>query len=498
MTDGDRARWQRVTEVFARALERPAGERAAFVQRECAGDPELASDVLSLLRAHDRASSSEFLERPAAALVPDLLDDDSEEFVGRRIGPYVIRSQIGRGGMGVVFKAEDTRLGRAVALKMVPRGLAQNERSRERLRREARLAASLSHPAIATVYALEEAGDSGEIFIASEFVNGRSLRDELAHGPIPREWLMPTACAIAGALAEAHARGIVHRDLKPENVVRRDDGQIKVLDFGLAQLVDPSGPTMARLTVTGAVIGTPGYMAPEQLRGEAADARADVFTFGVLLFELATGRHPFGGGDAGSMLAALLEGRTPLPDAPVVTPEIDAIVRRCLRTRAEERFATGGELLAALTAASHAAPAAVPSGTAVWWWQFHQAAISVFHSAMLVALWFARGSFPPPWGNVLFYVALTAETIAVTMRLHLLFSSRLDRDLLRSQRAHVARPVARLDLLYGAVLLAVALRSASLDLPAAPLLVAAAIVSLLSLLVIEPATTRAAFDPHRS
>jgi hypothetical protein len=498
VTGTDRERWQRVTDLFSRALEQEPGARAAWVHRECGGDPRLAADVLSLLRAHDRASSGEFLDRPAAALVPDLLEDDSAEFIGRRIGPYVIRAQIGRGGMGVVFEAEDTRLGRSVALKAVPRELAQNERSRERLRREARLAASLSHPAIATVYALEESAESGELFIASEFVSGRTLRDELAAGPLPRETLLSTARAVAGALAEAHARGIVHRDLKPENVVRRDDGQIKVLDFGLAQAIRPSSETVAKLTMTGAVVGTPGYMAPEQLRGEMADARADVFAFGVLLFELATGRHPFGGGDAGAMLTALLEGHTPLPDSPIVSGEIDAVVRRCLRTRADERFSDGAAVLAALNAVERGGDAAAASGSALWWWEFHQIAISVFHSAVLVALWLLRGLFPAPWGNVLFYAGLAAETIAVTMRLHLWFSSRLERDLLRWQRRRVSRPVAALDLLFGSILLAFALRSAHLDQPHAPLLVAGALVSLLSLLVIEPATTRAAFRSSNS
>jgi serine/threonine-protein kinase len=491
MTDADRVRWQRVTELFAQALERPAADRSAFLQSACQGDPELAHDVTSLLQAHERASSGQFLDRPAASLVPELLGDDTSDYIGRHVGPYVIRSEVGRGGMGVVFRAEDTRLGRTVALKAVPRDLAQNERSRERLRREARAVASLSHPAIATVYALEEA--DGEVFIASEFVPGRSLREELSRGPLPRDALVATARAIAGALAEAHARGIVHRDLKPENIIRRDDGAIKVLDFGLARTTSSSGPTVTRLTVTGSVVGTPGYMAPEQLRGEPVDARADVFSFGVLMYELATGRHPFGGGDAGSMLAALLEGQTPMPGAPLVTPEIDVVIRRCLRPRAEDRFASGVELLVALNAAARTGGAVARAGSAMWWWQFHQVALSIFHSAMLVLLWFSRGLFAAPMGNVIFYGALAVETAAVTMRLHLWFTSRIEPELLRAQRARVTAPTRALDVLFGVILLATALRGANLDTPGAPALLTASIISLLSVLVIEPATTRAAF-----
>jgi predicted Ser/Thr protein kinase len=491
MSETDRARWQRVTELFAQALDRPSRERGAFIQHASGGDADLARDVMSLLEAHERAASQQFLDRPAASLVPELVTDDTSDYIGRRVGPYVIRSELGRGGMGVVFKAEDTRLGRTVALKAVPRDLAQNERSRERLRREARAVASLSHPAIATVYALEEA--EGEVFIASEFVPGRSLREEVSRGPLPREALISTARAVAGALAEAHARGIVHRDLKPENIIRRDDGAIKVLDFGLARTTSSSGPTVTRLTVTGSVVGTPGYMAPEQLRGEPVDARADVFSFGVLMYELAAGRHPFGGGDAGSLLAALLEGHTPVPEAPLVTPAIDSVIRRCLRPRPEDRFASGVELLVALNAAVHPGAAIVRAGSAVWWWQFHQVAISIFHAALLVLLWFSRGLFGPPVGNVIFYGALAAETAAVTMRLHLWFSARMEPEVLAAQRARVTRPIMALDVLFGLIVVAAAIKGANVDAPAAPALLTASIISLLSVLVIEPATTRAAF-----
>jgi hypothetical protein len=259
--------------------------------------------------------------------------------------------------------------------------------------------------------------------------------------------------------------------------VRRDDGQIKVLDFGLARTIGlDSAATRTRLTVAGALLGTPGYMAPEQLRGEPADRRADVFAFGVVLHELATGQRP----DDESAPATL-------------PPQLDAIIRRCLRANPGERFDSGLDVLAALTASGEMPPAAVEPSAGLWWWQFHQVAVAAFHSSMLIALWLARGWFPRPWGNVVFYTALAVETAAVTMRLHLWFSSRYHRELLAVQRARVQRPLVVLDLAYAALLLATALSAANADLPAAPLFLVAAIASFLALLLIEPATARAAF-----
>jgi predicted Ser/Thr protein kinase len=444
-------------------------------------DAELATELRALLASHERAAGSDFLEQPAAALDPDLVYDDlsgERTAIGRSIGPYVIRSQIARGGMGVVFCAEDTRLGRTVALKAIAPELARDERSRERLRREARAAAALSHPSIATVYALEES--DGELFIASEYVPGRTLREELKDGPLPPARVTETARAIASALAAAHAHGIVHRDLKPENVVRRDDGQIKVLDFGLARsLLLDDAPTETRLTVAGAVLGTPGYMSPEQLRGESTDRRSDVYSFGVLLLELATGRRPSESAEAST------SGSLPAPLA--------AIVRRCLRPRPEDRFDSAVELLAALMGSGEAAAVSAAPGSSLWWWQFHQVAIAIFHSVMLVVLWFTRGWFSPPWGNIFFYGALGIETAAVTMRLHLWFSSRYHFETLGVQRARVRGPLLALDGLFAGLLLVAATAAVRGDRAAAPLLVIASIASALALLLIEPATARAAF-----
>jgi hypothetical protein len=482
MTDTDRERWRRVGDLFARALELDAAGRERLLA-DLSGDAELSAELRALLASHERAAKSGFLEEPAAALDPGLLREDSSgtSAIGRSVGPYVIRSQIARGGMGVVFCAEDTRLGRTVALKAIAPELARDERIRERLRREARATATLSHPSIATVYALEES--DGELFIASEYVPGRTLREELKDGPLHPARVVETARSVAGALATAHAHGIVHRDLKPENVMRRDDGQIKVLDFGLARsLAIDSSLTRTELTMAGAVLGTPGYMSPEQIRGEPTDRRSDVYSFGVLVHELATGQRPSEGAEA------ITSANLPSPLA--------AVIRKCLRPRPEDRFDSGVEVLAALMGSEETSP--LPAG-ALWWWQFHQVAVAIFHAAMLVVLWFSRGWFPAPWGNLLFYAALGVETAAVTMRLHLWFTSRYHRELLALQRARVGGAVVALDAVFAIVLLVAATAAVRGDRPSAPLFVVASIASALALVLIEPATSRAAFgslDTH--
>jgi hypothetical protein len=477
----DSERWRRVNDLFAQAKERPAGEREAFVQQACAGDTALAEEVLSLLRAHDRAAAVEFLEKPAAALDPTLIDEPSP-FIGRQVGPYLIRSKIGRGGMGIVFYADDTRLGRAVALKAIAPEFACVPRMRERLRREAQAAAKLSHPAIATVYTLEES--DGDLFIVSEYVEGTTLREEIASCPLAETDLFDVARTLAEALAAAHARGIVHRDLKPENILRRSDGQLKILDFGLARDLHASaGAPNTRPTVHGQAPGTPAYMAPEQLRGSAGDTRSDVFAYGVLIFELATGRLPDPDADT----------NTPPAISP---PSLDAVVRKCLRTAPHERFASGVELLGALAVSEpNKRSGREEYANALWWWQFHQLAVAAVHSALVAALWFARAWFVPPWGMALFYSALATQTAAVTMRLHLWFTSRFHAELLSVERERIRRPLVALDLAFQALLLTAGIGAAGADSQAAPIFFIAAIGSFLTSALIEPVTSRAAFDP---
>ncbi|MFL6278860.1 MAG: serine/threonine-protein kinase, partial [Vicinamibacterales bacterium] len=282
----NKERWQQVNEIFHTALEHDTATREAYVRTATAGDPELLREVQTLLTSNKRSPG--LLDKPAWEVAPELALGDPGSLVGKRIGNYVILEEIGRGGMGVVYAAEDQVLPRTVALKALPPEYTRDPIRRERLRREARAAAALSHAAIATVFDLKEI--DGELYIISELVRGRTLREELRDGPMLSSQLLPVLISIATALAAAHERGIVHRDLKPENIIRRDDGQIKVLDFGLARPMERGRTTV--LTEDGSVLGTPGYMAPEQFTpGADVDGRADIFAFGVIAWELATGEH---------------------------------------------------------------------------------------------------------------------------------------------------------------------------------------------------------------
>jgi serine/threonine-protein kinase len=298
---------ERLSDVVRRALEQEPARRAAFLDETCADDPDLRAEVESLLAAHEQASGLlDTASHGFAAVEPKGTSDES--LVGRSLGQYRVIKRLGQGGMGVVYLADDTRLGRRVAIKALARQSTQDDQRRNRLRREARAAAALSHPGIATVYALEEF--DGNLYIVCEYVPGGTLREELADGPLPLDSLLNTCVEIARALTAAHANGVVHRDLKPENVMRTEDGGIKILDFGLARFQGSQRPAVAsatRLTEPGTTLGTPGYMSPEQLLGSEVDFRADVFSFGVLVFELASGVHPFSGSSVTSMIARVLE-----------------------------------------------------------------------------------------------------------------------------------------------------------------------------------------------
>ncbi len=270
---------------------------------------------------------------------------------GTRLGPYEIVGAIGAGGMGEVYRARDTKLDREIALKVLPLGVLTDATARTRLVREARLAASLNHPSICTVHDVDESG--GAIYIAMELVAGRRLADMIPKGGVASDQIVRYGLQIAEALAHAHEHGIVHRDLKGANVLVTPDGRVKVLDFGLAARhahdLEDATRSAASLDSPGLVAGTLPDMAPEALRGDVAHPRADVWSFGVLLHEMASGRRPFNAASGVDLTSAIL--RDPPPPLPArVAPALAAVIDQCLRKEPERRYGDGAEVRAALAA----------------------------------------------------------------------------------------------------------------------------------------------------
>ncbi len=347
-------RWQQVEEVLQAALDRPPVERASFLDEACAGDPELLGEAEGLLSAHEEAG--EFLELPAIARDARVLFGDAPEDVGRVVGRYRIVGRLGAGGMGEVFLAQDARLGRAVALKILHDYFARDAARLRRFQREARAASALNHPNILTIH---EVGESdGAHFISTEFIDGRTLRELIKDDALTLTEILDTAVQLVSAVSAAHAASIIHRDIKPENVMRREDGLVKVLDFGIAKLTESppaefgsEAPTrILGQTEAGMVMGTVGYMSPEQARGLPVDERTDVWALGVVLYEMLTGRAPFAGETRMDALVAVLE-REPAPllnfaeDAPAELTELQRVVTRALSKERDGRYSTAAEML---------------------------------------------------------------------------------------------------------------------------------------------------------
>ena len=298
-------RWRQIEALYHSAQEHPADQRAAFLADACGADTDLRAEVERLLK-HD-ADASAFLE-PAATSEPS--DAPRPRAPGARLGPYRIVASIGAGGMGEVYRAHDARLGRDVAVKVLPAAVADDPDRLHRFEREARAAAALNHPNILAVH--DVGTDGGVAYLVTELLEGRTLRAELgavALPPLPIARVVDYAVQIAEGLAAAHARGIVHRDLKPENLFVTADGRVKILDFGLAKVIVPEGQDGAATTgtVSGMILGTVGYMAPEQVRGGQVDTRADIFAFGCVLYEMLSGRRTFARNTSTETLAAILE-----------------------------------------------------------------------------------------------------------------------------------------------------------------------------------------------
>jgi serine/threonine protein kinase/tetratricopeptide (TPR) repeat protein len=338
-------RWRQVEAVLNAALEREPEERAALLDGACAGDPRLRDEVESLLASAQptkRFLGSNVFE-DAAPLI------DASEFgslLGRRFGPYSIEKQIGSGGMGAVYLAQDVRLGRRVALKLLDSTLTADGQSRERFLREARIASALDHPNICTIHDVGEA--EGRPFIAMQYVEGKTLRRLIDGRPLSLDSLLSITHQIADALSAAHERGIVHRDIKSGNIMVTPQGQVKVLDFGLARLLErPSGESDQNLTMTGQVMGTPASMSPEQARGERVDHRSDIFSFGCVLYEMATGQNPFKGRSSADVISALLtQPHTPAVALNKEIPSrLSSVINRALAKEPEDRYQSVREMV---------------------------------------------------------------------------------------------------------------------------------------------------------
>ena len=332
----------RISDLFHAALKRPPAERAAFLAGACGDDEALRREVESLLAYG--AASAPFLEQPAAVAQPAGVG--SADVVNRQLGPYTIVAPLGAGGMGEVYRARDTKLGRDVAIKILPAHFTADPERRARFAREARLLATLNHPHIAAIYGLEES--DGVAALVLELVEGQTLAERLARGSLNLADAVAVARQIAEALDAAHVKGIVHRDLKPANIVLNADSnsglRAKVLDFGLAKTLPGAGQddlTGAAVSATaeGRILGTPAYMSPEQARGEAVDKRTDIWAFGCVLFEMLTGRRAFESKTITDTLAHVLEREPDWSAVPAVTPPaLRSLLQRCLRKDPERRL----------------------------------------------------------------------------------------------------------------------------------------------------------------
>jgi serine/threonine protein kinase/dipeptidyl aminopeptidase/acylaminoacyl peptidase len=344
----DPKRRQKVEQLYRAALEHPADKRAAFLDNLCDADHELRREVEALLASDEQAQR--VIATPADQSPAEMLTAEQSDWMGSSLGHYRIVSSVGRGGMGEVYRAHDPRLGREVAIKVLPAAFSTDKDRLRRFEQEARAAGMLNHPNVLTIYDIGTASpeNGGAPYIVSELLTGETLRDRLRAGSLPLGRAVEYASQVARGLAAAHEKGMVHRDLKPENLFITKDGRVKILDFGLAKLkptpgpggFDTSAPTESPGTTPGVVMGTVGYMSPEQVRGEEVDHRTDIFAFGAILYEMLTGRRAFQGASSVEVLNAILKDEPPEISAlkAEVPPALVRVVEHCLEKNRENRF----------------------------------------------------------------------------------------------------------------------------------------------------------------
>jgi serine/threonine protein kinase len=412
----ERERWLKIERLYHGALERQANERSQFLAEACAEDESLRREVEVLLA--QGGGSGSFLGAPAMEVAAQTLARDQADgtaspdaMLGRTVSHYHIVEKLGEGGMGKVYRARDTKLGRDVALKVLPEAFAQNIERMARFQRGARLLASLNYPNIAAIYGLEESTSVRALVM--ELIEGPTLGELIAAGPMPIGEALPIARQIAEALEFAHERGIVHRDLKPANIQLTKEHQVKILDFGLAKALEgeaspadisksPTQPVEA--TQAGMILGTAGYMSPEQAQGKSVDRRADIWAFGCVLQEMLTGKPTFQGETVAETLAEVLKAEPDWNALPAATPpHIRNLLRRCLEKNPKRRLQAMGEARIAMeeSVAPVSSPAGLAMGTSplqppVWrralpW----AAAILLISTAFLAALLLREPSVPP-------------------------------------------------------------------------------------------------------
>ncbi len=346
-------RWRQIEQIYNSVLERRPEDRETFLCEACAGDENLRKEVESLLACDGRAEH--FIEQPAMEVAAQVMAKDKgdanfESRIGRNVAHYRILEKIGEGGMGIVYRAQDTRLERHVAIKSLPDIFAADPSRLARFEREARILATLNHPNIASIHGLEEY--DGKRFLILELVEGKTLAEPLKKGRIPLDETLEICGQIAAGLEAAHEKGIIHRDLKPSNIKRTPEGKVKILDFGLAKALESQGVggqgsedgPIETCTETGVILGTAAYMSPEQAKGKPVDKRTDIWAFGCILFECLTGRRAFPGETISETLAAIIKEEPAWDALPHGIPDkVRDLLKRCLRKDPEHRLRDIGD-----------------------------------------------------------------------------------------------------------------------------------------------------------